>query len=156
MAGEQREVDGLEIAVQHLFGESGFGMQANYTYVDSDAEYDTDDFSSQAILIGLSDSANLIGFFENDRFSVRVAANWRDEFLYGTNQLRATSEPVYFDDYLQVDFSSSWFITDSMTLSFEVLNMFGEDQRQTGRYSSQFLFENDQDARYTLGLRAEF
>ena len=154
--GEQREVDGLEIAVQHLFGESGFGMQANYTYVDSDAEYDTDDFSSQAILIGLSDSANLVGFFENRTFSVRVAANWRDEFLYGTNQLRATSEPVYFDDYLQVDFASSWFITDSMTLSFEVLNVFGEDQRQTGRYSSQFLFENDQDARYTLGLRAEF
>jgi TonB-dependent receptor len=142
--GEQREVDGFELAIQHLFGESGFGMQANYTIVDSDAEFDSSDFGSQAILIGLSDSWN------------RVAANWRDEFLYATNQLRATNEPVYFDDYLQVDMSASWFINDMFSVSFEVLNMFGEDQLQKGRYGSQFLFENDQDPRYTLGVRAVF
>ena len=154
--GEQREVDGFEISAQHIFGDSGFGVQANYTIVDSDAEYDSSDFGSQAILIGLSDSWNLIGFFENDRFSVRVAANWRDEFLYGTNQLRATNEPVYFDDYLQVDMSAAWNVNDTFTVAFEVLNMFGEDQVQKGRYGSQFLFENDQEPRYTLGLRAEF
>ena len=154
--GEQREVDGFEIAAQHLFGESGFGVQANYTIVDSDAEYDRGDFGSQAILIGLSDSWNLVGFFENDMFSVRVAANWRDEFLYATNQLRATNEPVYFDEYLQVDMNASWYINDTFSVSFEVLNMFGEDQLQSGRYGSQFLYENEQDPRYTLGFRAQF
>ncbi len=47
-------------------------------------------------------------------------------------------------------------MTDNLTLDFEVLNATGEDQLQTGRYGSQFLFENDQDPRYTLGLRARF
>jgi TonB-dependent receptor len=154
--GTEREVDGFELAIQHLFGESGFGMQANYTVVDSDAEFDTNEFDSQAILIGLSDSWNLIGFFENEIFSIRAAANWRDEFLFATNQLRATNEPVYFDEYLQVDLSAAWYMTDNLTLDFEVLNATGENQLQTGRYGNQFLFENDQDPRYTLGLRARF
>jgi TonB-dependent receptor len=154
--GEEREVDGFELAVQHLFGDTGFGMQANYTVVDSDAKFDPNEFGSQAILIGLSDSWNLVGFFENDLFSVRVAANYRDKFLFATNQLRATNEPVYFDEFLQVDLSAAWYMTDNLTLDFEVLNATGEDQLQTGRYSSQFLFENDQDPRYTLGLRAKF
>ena len=152
----EREVDGIELAVQHLFGDTGFGMQANYTVVDSDAEFDTDNFDSQSILIGLSDSWNLVGFYENDTFSARVAVNWRDEFLLATSQLRATNEPVYVDEYMQIDFSSSWHINDNLTLSFEVLNVTGEDQKQSGRYGSQFLFENDQEPRYTLGLRAEF
>ncbi|MDX1403572.1 MAG: TonB-dependent receptor [Woeseiaceae bacterium] len=154
--GEEREVDGLELAVQHLFGDTGFGLQANYTVVDSDAEFDLNKFDSQAILIGLSDSWNLVGFFENELFSVRVAANWRDKFLFATNQLRATNEPVFFDEYLQVDLSAAWYMTDNLTLDFEVLNATGEDQLQSGRYRNQFLFENDQDPRYTLGLRARF
>ena len=154
--GAQREVDGFEVALQHLFGDSGFGVQANYTVVDSDATFDNDEFDTQAMLIGLSDSWNLIGFFENDLFSVRIAANWRDSFLFATNQLRATNEPVYFDEYLQVDMLASWHMTDNLTLDFEVLNATGEDQVQRGRYQNQFLFENDQDPRYTLGLRGSF
>jgi len=154
--GAKREVDGFEIAIQHLFGDTGFGMQANYTAVDSDAEFDTDEFDSQAILIGLSDSWNLIGFYERDTFSIRVAANWRDKFLFATNQLRATNEPVYFDEYLQVDLSAAWYATDRLTVDFEVLNATGEDQLQTGRYRSQFLYENDQDPRYIVGVRAKF
>jgi TonB-dependent receptor len=154
--GAEREVDGFEIAVQHLFGESGFGMQANYTVVDSDAEYDTNDFGEQSVLIGLSDSANLVGFFENNTFSVRVAANWRDKFLFATGQLRATNEPVYFDEYLQVDMLATWFVTDIFAVNFEVLNVFGEDQKQTGRYSNHFLLENEQAPRFKLGVRAVF
>jgi len=119
-------------------------MQANYTVVDSDAEFDNDEFDTQAILIGLGDSWNLIGFYENETFSIRVAANWRDEFLYATSQLGATNEPVYFEDYVQVDLSTAWYMTEKLTLNFEALNLNGEDQVQRGRYQSQFLFENDQ------------
>ena len=154
--GEEREADGFEFAIQHLFGDTGFGMQANYTVVDSDAEFDLNEFGNQAILIGLSDSWNLVGFYENDLFSVRLAANWRDKFLFATNQLRATNEPVFFDEYLQVDMSASWHASDRFTVNFEILNMFGEDQLQTGRFANQFLFRNDQDPRFTLGVRANF
>ena len=153
---EERSIDGWELAAQHMFGDTGFGVQANYTIVSSDAEYDPDNFEQQAILIGLSDSANLVGFYENDLFSVRVAANWRDEFLFAENQLRATNEPVYYDEYLQFDLSASYNLNDNINVIFEALNITGEDQVQFGRYADQFLFENDQEARYTLGIKAEF
>ncbi len=152
----ERGIDGWELALQHLFGESGFGLQVNYTIVNSDATFDPTTLSQQGVLIGLSDSWNLVPFFENDLFSIRVAANWRDRFLFAENQLRATNEPVYFDEYLQVDLSASWFITDNITLSFDALNLTGEDQLQTGRYDEQFLLENDQDPRYALGIRARW
>lgn len=152
----ERGIDGWELALQHMFGESGFGFQLNYTVVNSDAQFDPNNFEQQAVLIGLSDSWNVIPFFENDIFSVRVAANWRDRFLFAENQLRATNEPVYFDEYLQVDLSASWFITDNITLAFDALNLTGEDQLQSGRYPEQFLLENDQDARYAIGIRARF
>lgn len=152
----ERSIDGWEFAIQHIFGETGFGMQANYTIVSSDAEYDSDNFSEQSILLGLSDSYNLVGFYEDELFSVRLAANWRDEFLFAENQLRFSNEPVFYDEYLQVDLSASYNISENFNLFFEALNITGEDQKQTGRYSNHFLFENDQEPRYTLGLRADF
>ncbi len=36
----ERGIDGWELALQHLFGESGFGLQVNYTIVNSDATFD--------------------------------------------------------------------------------------------------------------------
>jgi TonB-dependent receptor len=152
----EREVDGWELALQHMFGDSGFGVQANYTLVNSDAEYDSSNFQQQAILIGLSDSYNAVGFFENEVFSFRVAANWRDEFLFAENQLRATNEPVYFDDYLQIDLSTSYAINDNLTVVLEALNLAGEDQLQRGRYEDQFLYQNNQFPRYTLSLRGQW
>lgn len=153
---EEREVSGLELNIQHLFGDSGFGIQANVTVVDSDAEFDPNNFDEQAILIGLSDSANLVGFYEAERYSIRLAANYREEFLFALGQLRATNEPVFTEEYIQFDLSASYKLNDNLSLSFEVLNLFGEDVRQRGRFEEQFLFENTQDPRYTLGVRAEF
>ncbi len=153
---EEREVTGIELNIQHLFGETGFGMQANLTVVDSDAEFDPSNLDEQAILIGLSDSANLVGFYENEKYSIRLAANYREEFLFALGQLRATNEPVFTEEYLQWDLSTSYNINENLSVSFEILNMFGEDVRQRGRFEEQFLFENTQDPRYTLGLRANF
>lgn len=146
-------INGVELAIQHLFGDTGFGMQANYTYVDSDAEFDPQATTQTVNLIGLSDSANLVGFYENDKFQVRVAANWRDEFLFSENQLRVQNEPVFFDSFVQVDASASYNYTDQITVFFEALNITGEDQLQRGRFEDQFLFANDQKPRISFGVR---
>ncbi|MEO0998001.1 MAG: TonB-dependent receptor, partial [Pseudomonadota bacterium] len=150
------EVDGFEFAVQHFFDDSGFGVQANYTIVDSDADFDPAATTQTVNLIGLSDSANLIAFYESDRFQVRAALNWRDEFLFSENQLRVQNEPVFVDSYTQLDLSGSWRASDTITVFGEILNVTGEDQKQRGRFDNHFLFENDQDPRITLGVRADF
>lgn len=148
------EIDGFELALQHFFGETGFGVQANYTFVDSDAEFDPNAIVQTVNLIGLSDSSNLVAFYEDDTFQIRVAYNWRGDFLFSENQLRVQNEPVFFDAYSQVDISSSWRVTDTITVFGEILNVTGEDQTQRGRYHNQFLFQNDQEPRITLGIRA--
>ena len=150
-------INGVELAVQHAFGDSGFGLQANYTFVESGAEFDP--FSLDQVeqsLIGLSDTANLVLFYENNTFDVRVAANWRDEFLFATDQLRVPGEPVFFDEFVQVDLSASYNINDSVTIFLEGLNLTGEDQTQRGRFSNQFLLQNEQQPRVTLGARIDF
>jgi TonB-dependent receptor len=149
-------INGLEVAIQHLFGDSGFGMQANYTFVTSNADFDPQATTQTVNLIGLSDTANLVGFYENDRFQVRIAANWRDEFLFAENQLRVQGEPVFFDEFIQLDASASYNVNDNITVFAEALNITGEDQLQRGRFTDQFLFENDQKPRLTFGVRGDF
>ncbi len=71
MPANQRsaQLDGLEFNVQHMFGETGFGVSANYTLVDSGLTYDNHNRGDQFALDGLSDSANLVAFYENDKWS---------------------------------------------------------------------------------------
>ena len=57
-------VKGAEINVQHMFGRTGFGVQANYTYVTSPTKYDDGDTKDQFAILGLSNSANLVGIYE--------------------------------------------------------------------------------------------
>ncbi|WP_078084070.1 TonB-dependent receptor, partial [Microbulbifer mangrovi] len=76
---ENAEVYGWEFAVQHMFGDSGFGAIFNATLVDGDVEYDVYSSDNVFALTGMSDSANLIGFYEKDAFQARLAYNWRDD-----------------------------------------------------------------------------
>ena len=77
-------LDGWEFNIQHIFGETGFGVSANYTLVDPGLTYDNYNRGEQFALVGLSDAANLVAFYENQKFQVRAAYNWRDEFLAST------------------------------------------------------------------------
>lgn len=151
------QIDGVEIALQHIIGESGFGFQTNYTFVDSPQAFDI--FSVDQVeqsLQGLSDTANIVVFYESESFEVRVAANWRDEFLVSTNQLRVINEPVFVDEFVQVDASASYTFSDNVSVFLEGLNLTGEDQFQTGRFDNQFLFADQQEPRLTFGVRLNF
>ena len=150
-------VDGIEVAIQHVFGDSGFGFQANYTFVDSNVEFDPFSLEqTQQSLVGLSDTANLVGFYENDNFEFRVAANWRDAFLAATNQVRTDDQPIFVDEFVQLDASASYIFNDTVSVFLEGLNLTGENVTLTGRFTNQFLFFDDQDPRLTLGVRVNF
>ncbi|WP_394494786.1 TonB-dependent receptor [Shewanella sp. ENK2] len=153
---ESAEVDGFEIALQHLFGESGFGAQANYTYVNGDIEYDVYKTDRQTALTGLSDSANLVAFYENYGFQARVAYNWRDEFLSGTDQLRAPDEPVFTEEYGQLDANVSYDITENFTVFVEGLNLTDEVLRQHGRFENQLISAQSFGPRFSVGVRGSF
>ncbi|MEW6981818.1 TonB-dependent receptor [Colwelliaceae bacterium 6471] len=150
-----RKVNGIEVAIQHLFGDSGFGVGFNATYVDGDVEYDNYVLASQAVLPGLSDSANLQGFYEKDGLSVKLTGAWRDQYLIGQGlpDSGATAPPQYADDFLQWDLSVNYDINESMTVFFEGVNLTNETERQFSRFESQFLEANQYGPRYVLGFR---
>ncbi|MGK0409900.1 MAG: TonB-dependent receptor [Shewanella psychromarinicola] len=146
-------IDGIEIAFQHTL-EMGFGMQANYTFVSSDAEYDPNVFDSQFALPGLSDTANVVAFYENYGFSLRVAYNWRDEFLVSTDN--NLNNPRISEAYSQIDINASYNITENFIIFAEGINITDETQRMYSRHSSELLNAIQSGARYNIGARYTF
>ncbi len=153
---DSASVNGVEVALQHLFGETGFGLQANATFVDGDVTYDVNSVEEQTALIGLSDSANLVGFYEKDGLQVRLAYNWRDDFLASTDQLRAPDEPVFTESYGQLDANISYQISPQAIIFLEGLNLTESTLRQTGRFDNQLYSAQAFGARYNIGIRGSF
>ncbi|MDP5143717.1 TonB-dependent receptor [Rheinheimera baltica] len=149
-----RRVNGLEFAVQHLFGDSGFGTGINATLVDGDVEYDNFVLMNQAVLPGLSNSANWQLFYEKHGWSVKLTAAWRDEYLAGTGQPDTTdSPPNYAEEFLQWDLSVNYSINDNLTVFFEGINLTNETERNYGRFERQFLSAAQYGPRYAIGVR---
>ncbi|MBU2886395.1 TonB-dependent receptor [Gilvimarinus agarilyticus] len=153
---ESTEVDGWEVNLQHMFGESGFGAIANATLVNADVEYDITSFDQTLALTGLSDSANLIGFYEKGGFQIRLAYNWRDDFLLSTGQPQNFNEPTFTEAYGQWDLNASYDINDNVSVFIEGLNITDETTRRHGRYAEQLLSAEQFGSRYTMGVRAKF
>jgi TonB-dependent receptor len=149
-------LDGWELNLQHMFGASGFGVSANYTVVDSGLEYDNHDRGEQFALEGLSDSANIVAFYEKYGWSIRAAYNWRDEFLTARFDGTGLPNPVYTEPYGQIDLNVSYAITPSLTVMAEAINLTDEIQRLHGRTDQEVLFVTQTGPRYMLGARYKF
>lgn len=150
-------VDGWEIAVQHNFGDSGFGVIANATFVDADVAYDDISLSSQFVIFGLSDSANLVAFYDKNDIGVRLAYNWRDSFLAGTGQTNVgAGPPTYTDEYEQWDLSASYWYNDNLQIFLDVINLTDEVTHVYGRTDLQTLFATQLGTRYNIGARYKF
>jgi len=154
--GETVEIDGWEFAAQHIFGESGFGAMANFTLVDGDVGYDNEKIGNQFTLPGMSDSYNLIAFYDKDGIQARITYNWRDSFLNATGQPIGGNAPQHTEAYGQWDISLGYNITEQWSVTFEGLNITEETQRVYGRYEEQMLFSRQYGARYNIATRYNF
>ncbi len=146
-------IDGWELAVQHFFAETGFGVQFNYTTVNGDIGFDlaASPDVTQFALFGLSDTANAILMYEKDDLNVRLTYNWRDSFL--NDAARYNSEPEFVEEYSQIDLSVGYQFSDNLTVSFDAINLTEENSRTHGRTVNQLWNLNQYGARYSLGAR---
>ncbi|OUS26375.1 TonB-dependent receptor [Thalassotalea sp. 42_200_T64] len=157
-SSEDKEVDGFELAIQHLFGETGFGVGANATFVDGDVEFDVKSLDQQTPLTGLSDSANFQLFYEKHGLSVKVTYAWRDEYLLGVGQSQGSADapPQFAKEFGQIDMSINYNVTDRLTVFFEGINLNDETEQVFGRYEEQFLSARQYGPRYAIGARYSF
>jgi len=154
---ETARVDGIEVNLQHNFGDTGFGMIANATIVHADVGYDNMQIDSQFVLNGLSDSANLVAFYDKDGLQARLAYNWRDTYLAGVGQGAGTyTNPTNVEAYGQLDISASYDYNDNLTIFFAGLNVLEETYNVYGRDKLQVLQVGQTGARYDIGVRYSF
>lgn len=150
---------GFEFAVQHLFGESGFGGIINYTTTDTDNTHDDLFIGPQLAELGISDSANVVAFYEKDGFSIRGAWNWRSKYIVSTVQDgNAGFGPRYIEEYSQLDLTMSYEFQELKGLSIFLngINITEENLRVSGRNENQVLAGIQQGARWSLGARYSF
>jgi TonB-dependent receptor len=151
---KKASLNGLEFNLQHMFN-NGFGVSANYTFVHSGLRYDNASVGEQFALVGLSNSYNVVGIYENDKWNARLAYNWRGEFLASTFD-GAGPNPVYTEPYGQLDLSVGYNISEKLSLQFEAINLTNETTRSHGRAKQMVEYATQTGARYMIGARYKF
>ncbi len=153
-----------------------FGVQLNYTHVDSKIKYLFSSGSGDTIvttytendLLNLSpNSYNATLYYDDGRFSARVSTSYRDAYI---NQI-LTQENVWDLDgnpyatadvtgkysVKNVDFNMSWKFNKQLTVSFEAINLLDSADE---RYVDSALSLPDRythtGRQYYLGLRYKF
>ena len=145
----QIRIDGLEIAVQQDLSFlsnpflRGFGIQASAAYLDVSGE---DPDGNPANIPRISDeSYNLAAYWENKKFSARVAYNWRSEYFLeggltitgaGDRQVKARG---------QLDFITRYNVTDNFAVDFRAFNItdvkYEEFQSQNEQMNRQTAYD---------------
>ena len=109
--GGEADLTGLELAWTKNF-ESGLFVSANATFVDTDSK-----LPNQADEVG-----NLSIGFENTDFSVRLSASYKSESF----QFEDGGAGVYQDTHTQYDLSVKYYLTDTMQVFFNGINLADE------------------------------
>ncbi|MEE2689946.1 MAG: TonB-dependent receptor [Pseudomonadota bacterium] len=126
--GEGGKLHGFEVQYQQPFVFlpgflSNTGFTGNYTYVDSEVNYGTQDSPNLNQLTGLSQHAfNATVYYEDDRLSARVATSYRSPYLT-TYPGRNGNDEEGKNKVFSVDASVSYAITDRLKLTLEGVNL---------------------------------
>ncbi len=181
-------IRGIELAYSQFYDMlpglwSGLGLQINYTYIDQNGLEDPNTSPTEGLnfngagvpitdnrnsfrqftglpLQGYSDqNFNIVGMYEKNDVSFRLAYTWRSEYLL---TLRESEEfvPVYSKDQGMMDASLFYNINENFKIGLQVNNVLGTDtqtqyqQDQQGRLTDAFNFTSDR--RYSLNISAVF
>ncbi len=156
-------IEGLEIQLQDAF-DSGIGYSVNYTLTEASSPASNYPDELSVFSDSSRHTVNLVGYYENDDFSARVAYNWRSEYMirelpyfYGSRE---------HQDYGTLDFSATYSATDYLDVTFEAVNITKEDSIQVGVSSSPDVkaelkdgypaWSFDGEARYKVGVALRF
>jgi TonB-dependent receptor len=143
--GDEAEVYGIELAYVQEFSFlpepwDGLLFLANYTYVDSEA---TVPFRDEKIRLPQQseDIANVAFGYDRSGISMRLAMNYRGEFLDEINDPEDPSQDRFVGSETRWDFTSEFEVTDNLAVLFSVQNITDEpfyaflgDRRYANQY----------------------
>ncbi|MBB4659701.1 TonB-dependent receptor [Parvularcula dongshanensis] len=174
-------VRGIEVAYQQFYdflpGILGnLGMQANYTFIDASAEPpqpfvdgdgdgEPDDFATifrfgvDDLLGQSSNVANVVGIYQDEKIELRLAYNWRDEYLTSYRGY-VTGSPVFnkaagfLDASFKYDFNDHFQFRTSIANILDTKNKAEVQINPDGQMADRFSFLNDR--RIVFGLRYQY
>ncbi|HCS65754.1 MAG TPA: TonB-dependent receptor [Cellvibrio sp.] len=160
--GNKADILGIELAASKQFTSlrspwDGLLIGGNATFVDSTAEiggYDDGEFVARDIpMPSQSDtSANFMIGYESDSISMRLSANYKSNYLLEVLEPMDADYDAYVDDQMQLDFSVRYYLTESIKLHFEALNLTDEvyySYVKDTKYNAQY---ESYGATYKLGI----
>lgn len=159
--GEDGTIQGFELAYQHAFRFlpapfDNLGVQLNYTYVDSKTPLIDAITGERLPLPGLSrDSYTLIGYYEDDTFSLRAAYTYRSKYLNSVGGA-ASGGNTYVDGRGQLDASAQINLTPNFRLTVEGINLTKTIDRQYLGEPDRLTFTAREDRRIFFGIAANF
>lgn len=175
------KVKGFEVGYQQFYDFlpkpfDGFGINANYSYIDSKgvpqstlsatdpdvaAGRVTTVDTSKLPLQGLSKhNANFAVIYEKGKISARLAYNWRSDFLLTVRDVIIPYAPIMNEATGQLDGSLFYTVNDKVKIGVQGVNLLNETTRTTQVLNDDLLKTGRSwfmaDRRYTLVMRASF
>ena len=158
-------IAGLEVQYEQPIGSTGFGITSNIGL----AKTKVDDGRP---MVGASEhTANLGGYYENDKVSLRLVANYRSEYVNSTtapaptansqglstiNGVLMPSAPTMAAPVTTLAFNASYNFTPNLTLTFDATNLTNV-KRAYYRYSEEEQQKLDVSGRqYYVNLKYKF
>ena len=138
-------VIGAEVSGVWTF-DNGFGLQANYTYADSEAD-------NGDPLPGASEHQyNLTGFYENEALSARLSYTYRSEFFVTFDR----STQLDQDSLESLDAAIQYNVNDNWALTFDAVNLTDTEIRQFAGTASRPRAIYRNGPLYWLGVRINY
>lgn len=160
--GKGGEVKGLELASRVAFADftdgfiSNFGFDVNYTLSDSSQETKGVNNEELPFVNNSEDTYNVVGWFENESWSARLAYNFRSPRLIAQGNSAIGQQALYQDDYGQLDVNVTWDVTDNVALYVNGSNITEEFQQTYLEFKEQKAFQNIYESRWAVGARVNF
>ena len=123
-------IRGLEIAYTQIYSMlpglwSGLGVNASYSFTESEIQRTVGNGVYASSLPGLSESvASVTVFWEHDGFETRLSTRYRDAFV--SAQVAINEQVVNFDSEVVVDYQASYEVNENMSVLFQINNLTDE------------------------------
>ncbi|NID16668.1 TonB-dependent receptor [Luteibacter yeojuensis] len=133
------KIKGGSLSYQQSFGETGFGVTANYTYAKGTLD------AGGALPYNSKNAYSVSPFYEKGPFSFRINYNWRSKYLAGGYV--AGAPPATTEDYADLGATLGWKLNEQVSFTLAGMNLTNEEYKQYIGVKSMPV------ARYTTGRR---
>ncbi|MDO9609092.1 MAG: TonB-dependent receptor [Brevundimonas sp.] len=164
---DEGTLEGFEIGGQRFFDFlpspfDGLGLQANYTFIDSNAatvaaNAQTGGAEISVPIEGLSENSyNLVLLYEKYGFNARLAYNWRDDFLKTTQGVGTGQLPIFGKAFGVLDGSISYDFNERLAVTVDAQNILNTESQTYQITENRYRDYQLDDRRFSIRVRLRY